>query len=130
MPADSLLRPRPSKVSVLIVDDATAYRKTVRALLERRGYDVVGEADCAATALDLVKCLAPDAVLLDIHLHDGDGFDLTARIRDVRPDIAVLVTSSDIDDRFCALAEAHGARGYVPKNQLSHVDFAGFWPDA
>ena len=128
MPADSLLRP--SRVSVLIVDDATTYREAVRALLEQRGYSVVGEADCVATALNYVKCLAPDAVLLDIHLPDGDGFDLTARIRDVRPEIAVLLTSSDFEHRFYALAEAHGARGYVPKDQLSHVDFASFWSDA
>jgi DNA-binding NarL/FixJ family response regulator len=128
MHADSL--PRTFRVSVLIVDDAATYRKAVRALLERRGYNVVGEADSAATALNYVKCLTPDAVLLDIHLPDGDGFDLTARICDVRPETAVLLTSSEIDDRFCALAEAHGARGYVPKDQLSHVDFASFWPDA
>ena len=102
----------------------------MRVLLERRGYSVVGEADCAATALNYVKCLAPDAVLLDIHLPDGDGFDLTARIREVRPEIAVLLTSSDVDHRFFALAEARGARGYVPKDKLSHVDFASFWPDA
>jgi CheY-like chemotaxis protein len=127
MHADSL--PHPSTVSVLIVDDAAAYRKAVRALLERRGYHVVGEADCVATALNYVEYLTPDAVLLDIHLPDGDGFDLTARIRDIHPETAVLLTSSEIDDRFWALAEAHGAR-YVPKDQLSHVDFANFWPDA
>jgi DNA-binding NarL/FixJ family response regulator len=76
-----------------------------------------------------VEYLTPDAVLLDIHLPDGDGFDLAARIRDVHPETAVLLTSSEIDHRFCVLAEAHGAR-YVPKDQLSHVDFARFWPDA
>ena len=66
MPADSLLRP--ARVSVLIVDDAAAVRNAERVLLERRGYSVVGEADCAASALNYVKCLAPDAVLLDINL--------------------------------------------------------------
>jgi len=74
MPADSLLRP--ARVSVLIVDDAAAIRNAERVLLERRGYSVVGEADCAASALNYVKCLAPDAVLLDINLPDGNGFDL------------------------------------------------------
>ena len=48
MPADSLLRP--ARVSVLIVDDAAAVRNAERVLLERRGYSVVGEADCAASA--------------------------------------------------------------------------------
>lgn len=127
MPSDS--RSRPSRVSVLIVDDAAAFRKVVHVLLERRGYRVVGEADCAATGLDYAKCLAPDAVLLDINLPDGNGFDLTVCIRDVCPEIAVLLTSCDLDDRFYKLAAAHGARGYVPKEQLPHVDFASFWPD-
>ena len=128
MPAGSL--PRRSRVSVLIVDDAAMYRKAVRALLERRGYSVVGEADRVATALNYVTRLAPDAVLLDINLPDGSGFDLAARLRDVRPEIAVLLTSSDFDQGFCARAEAHGARGYVPKHRLRHVDFASFWPGA
>ena len=127
MPAESRLRLR---VSVLIVDDAAPYRKAVRALLERRGYRVVGEADCAESALNSVKLLGPDAVLLDINLPDGNGFDLTPRIRGLRPNIAVLLTSSQFDDRFYGLAAAHGARGYVPKEQLSHVDFASFWPGA
>lgn len=72
----------------------------------------------------------PRRVLLDIHLPDGDGFHLAARILEVRAEIAVLLTSSDFDNRFYALAEAHGARGYVPKDQLPQVDFARFWPDA
>ena len=127
MPADSLLRP--ARVSVLIVDDAAAVRNAERVLLERRGFSVVGEADCAASALNYVKCLAPDAVLLDINLPDGNGFDLAARIREVGPDVAVLLTSSHFDDCFDAMAQAHGARGFVPKDQLSHVDFASFWPD-
>jgi DNA-binding NarL/FixJ family response regulator len=116
-------------VSVLIVDDAAAVRNAERVLLERRGYSVVGEADCAASALNCVKCLAPDAVLLDIDLPDGNGFDLAARIREVSPDAAVLLTSSHFDDCFYVMAQAHGARGFVPKDQLPHVDFASFWPD-
>jgi DNA-binding NarL/FixJ family response regulator len=127
MPTDS--RPRPARVSVLIVDDSAAVRNAERVLLERRGYSVVGEADCAASALNFVKCLAPDAVLLDINLPDGNGFDLAARIREVGPDVAVLLTSSHFDVCFYAMAQAHGARGFVPKDQLSHVDFASFWLD-
>jgi DNA-binding NarL/FixJ family response regulator len=127
MPADSLLRP--ARVSVLIVDDHAAVRNAERVLLERRGYSVVGEADCVASALNYVKCLAPDAVLLDIDLPDGNGFELAARIREVAPDVAVLLTSIHFDDCFYAMAQAHGARGFVPKYRLPHVDFASFWPD-
>jgi PleD family two-component response regulator len=51
---------------VLIVDDAPVFRQVARELLERRGYTVVGEAGSAASAVDAVEWLAPDAVLLDV----------------------------------------------------------------
>ena len=50
---------------VLIVDDSVPFRRAARELLERRGYNVVGEADGAASGLAAVESLRPDEVLLD-----------------------------------------------------------------
>jgi len=61
---------------VLVVDDQPDFREAARLLLERRGYAVAGEAGCAATALDTVERLAPEAVLLDVRLGGDDGFDV------------------------------------------------------
>ena len=117
----------PRKDRVVIVDDSPACRGVIRELLERRGYDVAGEAGCAAGAVELVKRLSPDAVLLDVHLPDGNGFELAAQLREQRPGLAILLTSIDFDSGFYALADVSGARGFVPKSQLAHVQFDLFW---
>ncbi len=124
------LSARPGRPSVLIVDDAPSCRRAMRELLERRGYRVAGEAGCKVGALDLVERLEPDAVLLDVHLRDENGFELAALLNFRHPTIAVLLTSVDFGSSFFARAEASGARGFVPKDQLAEVEFTMFWPDA
>jgi len=115
------------KARVLIVDDGTAFRMAARELLERRGYRVDGEADSVATAITLVERLAPDGVLVDVYLPDGNGFQLATRLRDTHPGLAVLMASGEIDASFYARAAACGACGFVPKNQLAEVDLEGIW---
>jgi two-component system, chemotaxis family, chemotaxis protein CheY len=112
---------------VVIVDDSSACRRVIRELLERRGYQVTGEAGCAAAAVDLVGRLSPDAVLLDVHLPDASGFDLAAQLREQHPGLAILLTSIDFQSNFYALADVSGARGFVPKHQLAQVQFDLFW---
>ena len=59
--------------TVLIVDDHSGFRATARELLECEGYEVVGEAADAATAIAEARRLQPDIVLLDVQLPDFDG---------------------------------------------------------
>lgn len=119
---------RTTTIRVLIVDDAPSFRRVARELLERRGYAVVGEADSAAAALDLCDELVPDAVLLDVRLPDGTGFQVSALLS-VRQDApAVLLVSADEDLRSYALVDQSGARGLVAKAQLAAIDLATFWP--
>ena len=63
-------------VRVLIVDDQPPFREIAREVLHRRGYTVVGEAGCSATALAAALRLQPDAVLLDMRLGDESGFEV------------------------------------------------------
>jgi DNA-binding NarL/FixJ family response regulator len=115
-------------LTVLIVDDAACFRSAARALLERRGYEVVGEASSAATALVAFERFRPQAALIDVDLPDGTGFDLAARFTAGDSQIAVLLTSVAFDETFYVFADASGARGFVPKSVLSHTDLGGFWP--
>lgn len=119
--------PMSCNARVVIIDDSTLCRTVIRELLEHRGYDIAGEAGSVATAIDLVERLSPDAVLLDIHLPDGNGFEVAAYLRAHHPNVAVLLTSIDFQSSFYALADVSGARGFVPKSQLGDVQFELFW---
>jgi DNA-binding NarL/FixJ family response regulator len=114
-------------VRVLVVDDALTSRRIMRELLARRGYELAGEAESVAAALLLAAVVRVDAALVDVHLPDGSGFDLATRLKQLQPDMAVLLTSGESDNGFYALAEASGAEGFVPKAQLAQVEFALFW---
>ncbi len=105
--------------TVLIVDDHAGFRANARAVLESEGFQVVGEAASGAEALEAVAGEAPDVILLDVELPDADGFDLAARLTANGSRVnVVLVSSRDYSD-FAQLIERSGARGFVPKAELS-----------
>jgi DNA-binding NarL/FixJ family response regulator len=105
--------------TVLIIDDHAAFRQAARAVLEIDGYEVVGEAADAASGLCECRRVTPDIVLLDVGLPDESGVDLAARLT-VEPDppAVVLVSSRDRAD-MGPLIERSGARGFIPKAELS-----------
>ena len=113
---------------VLIVDDSSCFRRAARALLERRGYEVVGEVAGAEAAVEAVAGLAPDAVLLDVVLPDGSGFGVCSAITATQPAPAVLLVSSEDFGACFGLAEQCGARGFVLKSRLGQCDLSNFWP--
>jgi CheY-like chemotaxis protein len=108
---------------VLIVDDHEAFRVVARELLEGAGYVVAGEAASAAEALAGVVAEAPDVVLLDVQLPDGDGFGVAAALAAGDGPVVVLISSREADDYGRRVA-ACGARGFIPKAKLSAAAFA------
>ena len=111
--------------TVLIVDDHPSFRASARALLEAEGYEVVGEAEDGASALDAATALKPDVVLLDVQLPDLDGFQVAARLRDSNGHSpAVVLTSSRDGSDFGPLVADSGARGFVAKAELSGAALA------
>jgi CheY-like chemotaxis protein len=105
-------------VNVLIVDDHPSFRANARALLEAEGFAVVGEAEDGASALRAAAELSPDLVLLDVQLPDLDGFEVAGRLTADGGPVVVLVSSRDGSD-FGSLVERSGARGFIPKAELS-----------
>jgi CheY-like chemotaxis protein len=97
--------------TVLIVDDHPSFRATARALLEAEGLEVVGEAEDGAGAILAAAELEPDLVLLDVQLPDLDGFEVAAQLTSRNG-------SRDLCD-FGPLVAESGARGFVPKAELS-----------
>jgi DNA-binding NarL/FixJ family response regulator len=106
-------------VRVLIVDDHPSFRATARLLLESEGFVVVGESCDGATGLRDARALAPDMVLLDVQLPDIDGFEVAAQLTGDGAGPVVVLTSSRDESDFGPLVAASGARGFVPKAELS-----------
>lgn len=104
---------------VLIVDDHAGFRATARKLLEGEGYEVVAEAEDAATALTAAERTQPELVLLDVQLPDLDGFQLTERLIALDPRMQVVLTSTRDVEEYGSYVEASAARGFVPKAELS-----------
>ena len=90
-----------------------------RALLESEGFDVVGEAEDGAAAIEAAKELHPDVVLLDVQLPDIDGFEVAAALTKNGSSPAIIMTSSRDARDFGSLVAKCGARGFIPKAELS-----------
>ena len=105
--------------SVLVVDDDACFREMVTALLAEWGYVVVGEAGTAAEALARAGALRPELALVDIGLPDGDGFDLSRRLRELPAPPRVVLISADSRSASASAAQRAGATGFLHKHELS-----------
>jgi DNA-binding NarL/FixJ family response regulator len=101
---------------VLIVDDHELVCTGIRLLLERvAAVEVVGTCGDCASALRLIGTLAPDVVLMDVDLPDGDGIVLTGLLRSKFPAVKVLVLTGRAMAEVESRAIAAGARGTLMK---------------
>lgn len=104
------------KIRLLLVDDHAVVRSGLRMLLmSEEDMEIAGEAGNAAEALEAVRLLKPDVVLMDIGLPDMSGIDATREIRKLRPDVAVVALTIHEDEEYFFKMLDAGARGYVPK---------------
>jgi RNA polymerase sigma factor (sigma-70 family) len=111
------LRPR-----VVIVDDHHLFRSGVRAELGAE-LEVVGDAGAVEDAVALIREQQPDVVLLDVHMPDGGGVEVIARVGEECATVRFLALSvSDAAEDVIAVIRA-GARGYVTKT-ISATDLA------
>ena len=114
-------------VTVLIVDDHPSFRASARTLLEAEGFEVVGEAENGEAAVAAVQELQPDLVLLDIQLPDIDGFCVAERLRKLEDPPTVILTSSRDGADYGRCIGDCGARGFVPKAELSGAAIAALF---
>jgi DNA-binding NarL/FixJ family response regulator len=104
-------------IKVLVVDDQRIVREGLALLLRTTpGVEPVGAAENGRQAVELVRELEPDIVLMDLRMPELDGVEATRAIRNAHPAVQVIVltTYSDDDSVFAALRA--GARGYLTKD--------------
>jgi DNA-binding NarL/FixJ family response regulator len=101
---------------LLIADDHALFRESLRALLESRGIEVVGEAVNGREAVELAGRLRPDIVLMDLSMPEVGGLEAIRRLAAAQPEakVVVLTASTEDDDLFEALQA--GAQGYLLKD--------------
>lgn len=100
---------------VLIVDDAAFIRVQLKQLLEKNGFEVVGEAENGKAALTKIQELKPDIVTLDITMPEMDGIECMAEISKMEYKPTVIMVSAMGQERFVQKAIINGANGFIVK---------------
>ncbi|HLS45554.1 MAG TPA: response regulator transcription factor [Ornithinicoccus sp.] len=103
--------------SVLVVDDQELVRMGFRLILERAGLEVLGEAGDGIEAVEAVRELRPDVVLMDIRMPRLDGVEATRRIVALTPPVpkVLVLTTFDLDEYVYQAVRA-GASGFLLKD--------------
>jgi DNA-binding NarL/FixJ family response regulator len=106
--------PDPHVIRVLVVDDQPLVRKGLRSVLDVGAMEVVGECEDGAQAVEAVRRLRPDVVLMDVRMRGMDGPEATRRIRE-EPDAPPVLALTTYDDTLEASLTA-GAAGFLLKD--------------
>ena len=114
-----------SAVQVVVADDDVLLREGVASLLDRSGFDVVGQAGDRDELLAVVRDKRPQLVVTDIRMpptHTSEGLDAAQTIRAELPDTAILVLSAHVDvDHAMELLAGGRAIGYLLKSRVTDV---------
>jgi DNA-binding NarL/FixJ family response regulator len=104
-------------VNVFLVEDSPLLRPRLEALLASiAGARLTGQAAGAQAAIAAILATVPDAVLLDIHLEEGNGFDVLKALHKSAPQVAVYVLTNFPTEPYRRKAESLGARGFFDKS--------------
>lgn len=101
--------------SVLIVDDAMFMRLSLKIMLENNGFEVIGEAENGAVAVEKYKALNPDIVTMDITMPEVDGITALRRIRAIDSKAKVVMVSSMGQEVMIRDAVMAGAKNFIVK---------------
>ena len=96
------------QTSVLIVEDSELFRRFLRLLLATPDIRILGEAATGHEVIQKARELAPELVLLDIHLPDVDGIEVGRRIRQILPDAKLVFVTQETSEDFLRAALAVG----------------------
>jgi DNA-binding NarL/FixJ family response regulator len=120
-----------ARVPVVIVDDQPAFRRAAVAVVsELPRFVVVGESDTEDGSVALVESIGQvGMILMDINLESGDGLAATRRIKEIRPEVLVVLMSTYPRTDLPADARTCGAAAYLHKEQLTPDVVERLWSD-
>ena len=114
------------KVRVILAEDDVLLRERLASLLERSGFEVVGQTGDGPWILPLVRDLAPDLVVVDIRMpptHTNEGLEAASTIREEFPEMAIVVLTAHVQvERATELLEGGQRCGYLLKTRVTDVD--------
>jgi DNA-binding NarL/FixJ family response regulator len=114
------------RTRVVLADDDVLLREGMAGLLERSGFDVVGQCGTAADLMELVREHRPDLAIVDIRMpptHTNEGLDAAASIREDFPDTAIVVLTAHVQvERATDLLSSGQRSGYLLKTRITDVD--------
>jgi serine/threonine-protein kinase PknK len=114
------------RARVVLADDDVLLREGMAGLLERSGFDVIGQAGNGSELIDLVRQHEPDLVIVDVRMpptHGTEGLDAAHVIRGEYPQIAIVVLSAHVEvDGATDLLSSGERIGYLLKRRVTDVD--------
>ncbi len=103
-------------IKIVIADDHKIVREGVRRLLEEDcGFHVLGEAADGQEALEMVGSMRPDVLVTDLRMPKLDGVKVARKVREIFPEIEVVILSMYSAEVYVYSALSAGAKGYVLK---------------
>jgi len=104
-------------IKILIVDDHEVVITGVKAVLSKfKEFDIIDTANDGKDAFEKIITQTPDIVIMDVMLPDTTGIELTIKLKQIVPEIKVILHTSYIDEENILNGFNAGVMGYVPKN--------------
>jgi signal transduction histidine kinase len=104
------------RVRILVVDDNDGFRESLASLLDGNDLEVVAQASSGSEALEFVRTMSPDVVLMDVRMPTMDGIETTRRLKALRPSLGIVALTGLEDQRAVRDMLVAGASGYVLKD--------------
>jgi DNA-binding NarL/FixJ family response regulator len=110
--------PAERRITVVLADDDRGFVESLRGMVDEPRLSVVGVAGDGLEALELVDELAPEAVVIDLHMPRLDGVSALARMRQDHPRLCLIAITADAAPELHRAAEEAGADAVLMKDEL------------
>jgi len=106
-----------NKIKIILVDDHRLFLDGIKSLLSEVDFiEIIGEASGGNEVIELLSCIQPDLIMMDISMKGLSGIEISKQISQIYPDIKILILSMHTSEEFVINAIKAGAKGYLSKD--------------